>query len=102
MNLLLHCTQMLAAAKLSPTVLIGLGAAVTLVVSMITYSYWRLGVKTALVMAIFEGALRKWALPGAQELAYFVKDIFLIGAYAGFYMSPDAAVRSWAIRRTAG
>jgi hypothetical protein len=45
---------------------------------------WREGIKIALVLAIFEGALRKWVFPGAQDLVYFAKDVFLLGAYAGF------------------
>lgn len=45
---------------------------------------WREGIKVALVLAIFEGALRKWVFPGAQDLIYFAKDVFLLGAYAGF------------------
>jgi len=45
---------------------------------------WREGIKIALILAIFEGALRKWVFPGAQDLVYFAKDVFLLGAYAGF------------------
>jgi hypothetical protein len=45
---------------------------------------WREGIKVALVLAIFEGALRKWVFPGAQDLIYFAKDVFLLGAYVGF------------------
>ena len=45
---------------------------------------WRTAVKLALVLLIFEGALRKWVLPGAQDLIYFAKDVFLLGAYIGF------------------
>jgi hypothetical protein len=45
---------------------------------------WREGIKVALILAIFEGALRKWVFPGAQDLVYFAKDVFLLGAYAGF------------------
>lgn len=45
---------------------------------------WRQGVKIGLVLLIFEGALRKWVFPGAQDLIYFAKDIFFLGAYAGF------------------
>jgi hypothetical protein len=45
---------------------------------------WREGIKVALALAIFEGAIRKWVFPGAQDLIYFAKDVFLLGAYAGF------------------
>jgi hypothetical protein len=33
----------------------------------------------------FEGALRKWVLPQASEMIYFLKDVVLIGAYLNFY-----------------
>lgn len=49
---------------------------------------WREAVHMALVLVIFEGAIRKWFVPGAQDLFYFAKDVFLLGAYAGFLQSP--------------
>lgn len=45
---------------------------------------WRLAFKTALVLIVIEGALRKWVVPGAQDLAYFAKDLILVGSYIGF------------------
>lgn len=45
---------------------------------------WQKAVKLALVLLVFEGALRKWVLPGAQDLVYFAKDVLLLGAYIGF------------------
>ncbi len=48
---------------------------------------WRLAVQTALVLLILEGAIRKWLLPGAQDLVYFAKDALLTGAYIGFFRS---------------
>jgi hypothetical protein len=101
MNTLIHLPPMLA-ASIDPKVLMAAGALLTIVVTLFTYSNWRLGVKAALVMAIFEGAIRKWAIPSAQELAYFLKDIVLIGAYLRFYMSPDSVVRSWVIKAPMG
>lgn len=50
---------------------------------------WRLAVKTALVLVVIEGALRKWVVPGAQDLAYFAKDLVLLGAYIGYLRDPD-------------
>ena len=47
--------------------------------------HWRQAVKVAMVLLIVEGALRKWVFPGAQDLIYFAKDVFLLGAYAGFF-----------------
>ncbi|HEV7786096.1 MAG TPA: hypothetical protein VGQ28_12210 [Thermoanaerobaculia bacterium] len=45
---------------------------------------WRQAIRFALVLLVAEGAIRKWVLPGAQDLIYFAKDVFLLGAYAGF------------------
>lgn len=46
---------------------------------------WRTAVQLALVLMIFEGAIRKWIVPGAQDLIYFAKDVLLLGAYVGFF-----------------
>lgn len=46
---------------------------------------WRQAVQVGMVLLIFEGAIRKWLLPGAQDLVYFAKDLFFLGAYAGFF-----------------
>lgn len=45
---------------------------------------WRTAVQLAMVLVILEGAIRKWVFPGAQDLVYFAKDVFFLGAYAGF------------------
>lgn len=49
---------------------------------------WRLGVQAALVLLVLEGAIRKWLVPGSQDLVYFAKDALLIGCYLGFLTSP--------------
>src|SRR5689334_10552068 len=46
---------------------------------------WQLSVKVALVLAVIEGALRKWALPQASQLIYFLKDFVLLGAYLSYF-----------------
>jgi hypothetical protein len=46
---------------------------------------WRRSVIAALVIAVLEGALRKWVLPQASQLIYFLKDLVLIGAYLHFF-----------------
>lgn len=46
---------------------------------------WRTAVQYAMVLLIFEGAIRKWVFPGAQDLIYFAKDVLLLGAYAGYF-----------------
>ncbi len=62
-------------------VLVGLAISLGLLVAM---QRWRMAVKAALVLVVIEGALRKWVVPGAQDLAYFAKDLMLVGAYIGF------------------
>ncbi len=49
-----------------------------------SFRRWREAVQLAMVLVIFEGALRKWVFPGAQDLIYFAKDVLLLGAYGGF------------------
>lgn len=46
---------------------------------------WRRAVVAALVLAVFEGALRKWVFPEHGQIVYLVKDVLLLGAYAGFW-----------------
>jgi hypothetical protein len=50
---------------------------------------WRFTVKVALVLVIFEGVLRKWVLPQASDLIYFLKDFVLLGAYIRYYLSSE-------------
>lgn len=47
---------------------------------------WRQAVQMAMVLLIFEGAIRKWVLPGAQDLVYFAKDVLLLGTYVGYFL----------------
>ena len=49
-----------------------------------SFRRWRAALQLALVLLVFEGAIRKWLLPGAQDLIYFAKDVLLLGVYAGF------------------
>jgi len=46
---------------------------------------WRQAVIVALGLAVFEGALRKWAFPEFGQWIYLAKDALLLGAYAAFY-----------------
>lgn len=50
---------------------------------------WRVAVKVALVLVIFEGVLRKWVLPQASDLIYFLKDFVLLGAYLRYYLGSE-------------
>jgi hypothetical protein len=49
-----------------------------------SFRRWRTALQLALVLMIFEGAIRKWIFPGAQDLIYFAKDVLLLGVYGGF------------------
>jgi hypothetical protein len=46
---------------------------------------WRRTVKVVFLLVVIEGAVRKWVLPQANEMMYFLKDIVLLGAYFNFY-----------------
>ena len=46
---------------------------------------WKRSVKTVFLLVVLEGILRKWILPQASELIYFLKDIVLFGAYFQYY-----------------
>lgn len=46
---------------------------------------WRAAVMAAMVLAVFEGALRKWAFAEYGQWIYFGKDFLLLGAYVGFW-----------------
>jgi hypothetical protein len=64
----------------------------------VSAAYWRQAVLAAMVLLVFEGALRKWALPEAQAALYLAKDVILLGAYVGFgmargYAAPVAPAR---------
>ena len=49
------------------------------------FARWRLAVQAVLVLLIVEGAIRKWVMPGAQDLVYLAKDVLLLAAYLGFW-----------------
>ena len=46
---------------------------------------WRRTVKAVFFLLVIEGALRKWIVPQASEMIYFLKEIVLLGAYFNFY-----------------
>ena len=54
---------------------------------LLALKYWRGGVFVFFVLVVFEGALRKWVLPGAQAQLYLFKDVVLLCAYFGFLLS---------------
>lgn len=54
-------------------------------------AYWRHAVVAAMLLLVFEGALRKWALPGSQAALYLAKDVLFLGAYVGFALTKGFA-----------
>jgi O-antigen ligase len=46
---------------------------------------WRWAVFGALLLVVFEGAIRKWVLPQASSVIYFAKDFLLLGAYVSYF-----------------
>jgi hypothetical protein len=86
------------AAKLTATELATYGLFGTAIITFWSYLNWRAAVKVAFVLALLEGAIRKWLMPGAQELAYFLKDIFLFGAYLKFFLAPDPELRAYTLK----
>lgn len=98
MNQPTHMDWIFLAARLPLTTLLGLGAFGALVIIAWSYSHWRGAVKVAFVAVLLEGAIRKWVLPQGEELVYFLKDVFLIGAYLRFFFAPDPELRAVRLR----
>ncbi len=46
---------------------------------------WRFIIKLVLYVSVFEGALRKWFVPGLKDILYFAKDIILVYGYFLFF-----------------
>ena len=88
----------LGAAKIPLTTLLALGAFGAVIIIAWSYSNWRAAVKVAFVAVLVEGAVRKWVFPQGQELAYFLKDVFLFGAYLKFFFAPDTDLRAMQLR----
>jgi hypothetical protein len=88
----------LVLARLPLTTLLTIGALGALVIIAWSYANWRAAVKVAFVAVLVEGAIRKWVFPQGQELAYFLKDVFLVGAYLKFYFAPDPELRASRLR----
>ena len=53
------------------------------------YLDWRMAVKATFIIIILEGVLRKWVLPQASDMIYFVKDLVLLVAYVKFYLGSE-------------
>lgn len=84
--------------KLTIQQMILLGSFASAIIIFLAMMNWRRAVHAALIVALLEGAIRKWALPQASELVYFFKDIILLGAYIKFFLFPDPDVRAWRLK----
>lgn len=102
LNISTAVDPILAAAKLPLSALLFAGALVGLMIVAWSYSNWRQAVKVAFIAVLVEGAIRKWVLPSAEELVYFLKDVFLVGAYLKFFFAPDPEIRSYRLRVPGG
>ena len=49
---------------------------------------WRSVVLGAMILMVFEGALRKWVFPSLQAQIYFAKDAILFASFFGFMIEP--------------
>ena len=56
---------------------------------------WRLCVKIVFLLVVFEGALRKWFLPGIADFIYFGKDSIMLVAYLKFMIEPSQSKKSY-------
>ncbi|MGV3660328.1 MAG: hypothetical protein ACO1TE_09080 [Prosthecobacter sp.] len=98
MELFLTGLPLLAASKLTLSQLLAAGVMVGSLIVAWSFFHWRAAVKVAFVIALLEGAIRKWLLPGGQEMIYFLKDTFLVGAYIKFFLFPDPELRSYSLK----
>jgi hypothetical protein len=81
--------------KLSVAQMMMLGSIGAVAIVYLAMMNWRRAVYAALIVALFEGAIRKWIFPQGSELVYFLKDIILGGAYLKFFMFPGPEDRKW-------
>jgi hypothetical protein len=64
-------------------------------------SLWVWGVAASLLLAVFDGALRKWVMPSQSLLLFVLKDVVLVGAFALFSLNhspfqlPRPVKRTW-------
>lgn len=76
----------------SGIILLGLVGAV--LITALSAIDFRVAIKCALVLVLYEGALRKWVFPGAADLIYFIKDFVLLGGYYNFYTSHRTSLQT--------
>jgi hypothetical protein len=61
----------------------------TIIVSLYSQS-WQTIIKAAFVIVVVEGAMRKWLLPQASDMIYFLKDLIIFVAYCKYFLSSEA------------
>lgn len=64
-----------------------LGLMIVISLFSISCLSWRRTIQAVFVLLVIEGALRKWVLPQASDLMYFLKDFVLIAAYTNFLIA---------------
>lgn len=74
--------------------LILFAALAALFIVLISALDWRRAIKFAVILALFEGAIRKWVLPSASDMVYFAKDAVLLGAYLGVLFKDRINIQS--------
>ncbi len=79
--------------------LIGIGLLSFVVIFYLSCLNWRRSVKAIFFILVFEGALRKWVVPGANEWIYFLKDLVILGAYLNFFFLSRTSTR-WFFKGT--
>jgi hypothetical protein len=84
--------------KLTVQQMMLLGAFGSVFIILLAMMNWRRAVYAAMIVALFEGAIRKWIFPQGSELVYFFKDIILFGAYIKFFIFPDPDIQAWRVR----
>ncbi|MFZ2276148.1 MAG: hypothetical protein WAW39_00055 [Prosthecobacter sp.] len=84
--------------KLTIQQMLVLGGFASIIIVFLSMMNWRRAVHAALIVALLEGAIRKWVFPQGSELVYFFKDIILLGAYLKFFLFPDPDTRAWRLR----
>ena len=47
---------------------------------------FRTGLVLFLALVVFDGAVRKWVLPGSEQLVYIAKDVLLLGLFVAYVM----------------
>lgn len=80
--------------ELERSTLIIFASLAALFIVLISAFDWRRAIKCVVLLALFEGAIRKWILPSASDMVYFAKDGVLLGAYLGVLFKDRINIQS--------